>query len=65
MPITNLKNKVLLIIAMIACYAMIFIDESGIAVTLPYMQQDLNLTNNVVHWVINSYLLVLSILLMK
>lgn len=51
-------------IAMIACYAMIFIDESGIAVTLAYMQQDLNLTNNVVHWVINSYLLVLSILLL-
>lgn len=51
-------------VAMIACYAMIFIDESGIAVILPQIQATLNLSNNAIHWIVNSYLLVLSILLL-
>lgn len=64
MQAASIKNKFLLIVAMTACYAMIFIDESGIAVTLPMMQQTISLTDNAVHWVINSYLLVLSVLLL-
>lgn len=57
-------QKILLILAMIACYALIFIDESGIAVTLPAIQNSFSLTTNDMHWIINSYLLMLSILLL-
>ncbi len=64
MSIIHLPKKILLIIAMVACYAIIFIDESGIAVTLPTMQQAIGLSNNALHWVINSYLLTLSVLLL-
>ncbi|ACJ18120.1 MFS transporter [Coxiella burnetii] len=64
MSIIHSPKKILLIIAMVACYAIIFIDESGIAVTLPTMQQAIGLSNNALHWVINSYLLTLSVLLL-
>jgi len=64
MSILDTRKKILLLIAMMGAYAIIFIDESGIAVTLPMMQQALGLTNNAVHWIINSYLLTLSVLLL-
>lgn len=57
-------KKTLFMIAMIACFAMVFIDESGIAVVLPSVQKVFHLTENSIHWIINSYLLVLSVLLL-
>ncbi len=64
MILSTNRNNALLLTAMIACFAMIFIDESGIAVALPLIQQQLALTNNTAHWVINAYLLSLSVLLL-
>lgn len=57
-------NKALLIIAMTACYAMIFIDQSGVAVTLPRIQQSLVLSSNAIHWVVNAYVLMIAVLLL-
>lgn len=59
-----MSKKLLIIIAMIMSYAMVFIDESGIAVTLPKIQQMLSLSSNTINWIVNSYLLTLSILLL-
>ena len=64
LAIFNTPQKTLLMLAMIACYALIFIDESGIAVTLPAIQNSFALTTNDMHWIINSYLLMLSVLLL-
>ncbi len=65
MPLqSNALNKVFLIIAMTACYAMIFIDQSGVAVTLPRIQQSLVLSSNAIHWVVNAYVLVIAVLLL-
>lgn len=61
---SNALSKTFLIIAMVACYAMIFIDESGIAVTLSSIQQNFALTSNAIHWIVNGYLLTLSVLLL-
>jgi len=54
------KAKLLLIIAMSACVAMIFLDESGVGVTLPSIQKDLGLSNLGMQWVMNAFLLLLS-----
>jgi EmrB/QacA subfamily drug resistance transporter len=55
-------NKIFIIIAMSACYTMIFLDVSGVAVALPKLQQSLALSNNAIQWVMNSYLLFLATL---
>lgn len=57
-------KKILLIIAMITCYAMIFIDQSGIAVILPRLQQDLSLSANLIHWGVNAYILTIALLML-
>jgi len=58
-------NKVLIIIAMTACFSMIFLNESGaIGVAFPQMQQALNLSNNAVQWVMNGFLLTAAVLLL-
>lgn len=65
MPLrSHTLNKILLIIAMTACYAMIFIDQSGVAVTLPRIQLSLVLSSNAVHWVVNAYVLMIAVLLL-
>ncbi len=55
---------VALLIALICCYALVFIDESGIAVVLPTVQHSFSLSTNALHWSINCYLLALSVLLL-
>ena len=58
------KRKMLLLTAMSACVAMIFLDESGVGVTLPMIQKDLGLSNLGVQWVMNAFLLVLAMLVL-
>jgi len=62
---TTSTIKTLVIIAMTACFSMIFLNESGaIAVTFPQMQQALNLSNGAINWVMNGFLLTAATLLL-
>lgn len=50
---------------MAACFSMIFLNESGaIGVAFPQMQKVLNLSNNAVQWIMNSFLLTAAVLLL-
>ena len=63
--IRNSLQKMLVIIAMSACFSMIFLNESGaLAVTFPTMQQELNLSTNAIAWIMNSFLLTAATLLL-
>jgi EmrB/QacA subfamily drug resistance transporter len=58
-------HKLLIIIAMMTCFSMIFLNESGaIGVAFPQMQQALNLSNNAVQWIMNGFLLTAAMLLL-
>lgn len=59
---TPALNKILITIAMTACYTMIFLDMSGVSVVLPKLQQNLMLSTNAIQWVMNSYLLTMAVL---
>ncbi|MDQ8039660.1 MAG: DHA2 family efflux MFS transporter permease subunit [Rickettsiella sp.] len=48
------------LLAMASALALVFIDQTALAVALPAIQHDLNLSNSMVQWVINAYLLSLS-----
>ncbi len=48
------------LLAMSSALALVFIDQTALAVALPAIQRDLNLNNNLLQWVINGYLLTLS-----
>lgn len=54
-------QKTFFIIGVIFSLAMIFIDQSGVAVTLVNMSKSLHLSVVSENWVINSYLLALVI----
>lgn len=51
-------------VAMLANIAMIFIDSSVLPVALPSIQHDLGLSDLGLQWLINAYLLVLTVLLL-
>ncbi len=59
-----LKKQKLLLIAISAFLSMIFLDQTGVGVTLPRMQLELGLSNLDVQWVMNAYFFTLSILLL-
>ncbi len=50
--------------AMSSALALVFIDQTALAVALPAMQRDLNLSNNLLSWIVNGYLLSLSTLVL-
>lgn len=52
------------LLAMSSALALVFIDQTALAVALPAMQRDLNLSNNLLSWIINGYLLSLSTLVL-
>lgn len=54
------NRKWWILLAMSSALAMVFIDQTALAVALPAIQRELNLTNNLTQWVINAYLLALS-----
>lgn len=60
----KIKNS-FTIIAITIAYSLLFLNESGaIAVTFPQMQQDLNLSNTAINWVMNGFLLTAAVLLL-
>lgn len=52
------------LLAMSSALALVFIDQTALAVALPAIQRDLNLSNSLLQWVINAYLLALSTLIL-
>lgn len=56
------NNKTLILAAMIFAVAMMFIDQTIVAIAIPSIQEDLSLSATGVQWIINGYLLSLSAL---
>ena len=56
------QNSKLILAAMIFAVAMMFIDQTIVAIAVPSIQEDLSLTSTGVQWIINGYLLALSAL---
>jgi EmrB/QacA subfamily drug resistance transporter len=56
------KNKNLVLAAMIFAVAMIFIDQTIVALAIPRLQRDLHLSPTGSQWIINGYLLAISAL---
>ncbi len=55
-------SKNLVLAAMIFAVAMIFIDQTIVALAIPHLQRDLHLTPTGAQWIVNGYLLALSAL---
>lgn len=55
-------GKRLVLVAMIFAVAMMFIDQTIVALAIPDLEQDLSLSSNGGQWIINGYLLSLSAL---
>ena len=56
------SKKSLVLVAMVFAVGMTFIDQTIVAIAIPNIQRELNLTATGAHWVINGYLLALSAL---
>jgi MFS family permease len=50
------------LVAMTGSLAMVMLDQTVVAVALPSMQRDLDLTQTQVQWVVNAYILALAVL---
>jgi EmrB/QacA subfamily drug resistance transporter len=62
--LTDKNRKWWTLLAMSSALALVFIDQTALAVALPAIQRDLNLSNSLLQWVINAYLLALSTLIL-
>jgi EmrB/QacA subfamily drug resistance transporter len=58
--LTDHPRKKLVLAAMIFVVAMIFIDQTIVAIAVPEIQKDLGLSSTGVQWTVNAYLLALS-----
>ena len=59
------KNKVFRITLVISAFlSMIFLDQTGVSVTLASIQKQLMLSSSTIAWVFNAYLLTLSAFLL-
>ncbi|MFZ0219269.1 MAG: MFS transporter [Candidatus Aquirickettsiella sp.] len=58
------NRKWWILLAMSSSLALVFIDQTALAVALPAIQRELNLTNSLIQWVINAYLLALSAIIL-
>jgi len=56
------SNKNLVLVAMIFAVAMMFIDQTIVALAIPDLQRDLSLTSTGAQWIVNGYLLSLAAL---
>ena len=56
------SNKRLVLTAMIFAVAMMFIDQTIVALAIPELQDDLSLSSTGAQWIVNGYLLSLSAL---
>lgn len=54
------NRKWWILLAMSSALSLVFIDQTALAVALPAMQRELNLTNSLTQWIINAYLLAIS-----
>jgi EmrB/QacA subfamily drug resistance transporter len=59
---TGGKNSKLILAAMIFAVSMTFIDQTIVAIAIPTLQKELDLSSTGVQWIINGYLLSLSAL---
>lgn len=57
-----MENKKLVLVAMIFAVAMMFIDQTIVALAVPDLQRDLGVSSTGAQWIINGYLLSLSAL---
>ncbi len=55
-------NRTLVLVAMIFAVAMIFIDQTIVALAIPQLQRELHLSPTGAQWIVNGYLLSLSAL---
>jgi EmrB/QacA subfamily drug resistance transporter len=55
-------NKRLVLAAMVFAVAMLFIDQTIVALAIPNLQRDLHLSSNGAQWIVNGYLVALSAL---
>lgn len=58
----RVSNKHLVLAAMIFAVAMMFIDQTIVALAIPRLQHDLKLSATGSQWIVNGYLLALSVL---
>jgi EmrB/QacA subfamily drug resistance transporter len=58
----NLDNKNLVLAAMVFAVAMLFIDQTIVALAIPNLQRQLHLSPTGSQWIVNGYLLALSAL---
>lgn len=58
------NRKWWILLAMSSALALVFIDQTALAVALPAMQRELNLTNSLTQWIINAYLLAISAIIL-
>lgn len=61
---TEKNRKWWILLAMSSSLALVFIDQTALAVALPAMQRQLNLSSSLTQWVINAYLLALSTIIL-
>jgi EmrB/QacA subfamily drug resistance transporter len=59
---TGAPNKQLVLVAMIFAVAMMFIDQTIVALAIPDLQKDLSLSSTGAQWIVNGYLLSLAAL---
>ncbi|MGP3398598.1 hypothetical protein [Coxiella burnetii] len=60
--ITEKNRKWWIFVAMSGALSVVFLDQTAISVILPPIQKDLGLSNVLLQWVINAYLLSLAAL---
>lgn len=58
------NRKWWILLAMSSALALVFIDQTALAVALPAIQRELNLTQSLTQWVVNAYLLALSAIIL-
>lgn len=58
------NRKWWILLAMSSSLALVFIDQTALAVALPAIQRELNLSNSLTQWIINAYLLALSAIIL-
>lgn len=65
MQLLNTKNKnAMIIISVAASIALIFLDQSSIGVILQQIQTDLEASDLGIRWIVNAYILTLSVLVL-
>ena len=60
--VSGAKNRNLVLTAMVFAVAMMFIDQTIVAIAIPKVQSELSLTATGSQWIINGYLLSLAAL---